>query len=163
MSNQTSDAELRSTHTPPVLRGTSHALRRPRAARAAYLTTTSIVLMESLAGGILDLTRQAPFYPAMLSLGYPPYFADILGTAKLLAVAALLAPGLPRIKEWAYAGILINMLGAAASHLAMHDGVGNVVPPTAFAVITLVSWELHGSVGPFTAALRHLRRPPAKQ
>ncbi len=125
-----------------------------RTVRVAYLTSTTIVLAESLAGGMLDLARQAPFYPAMRQLGYPAYFADILGTAKLLAVLALLAPGLPRLKEWAYAGILINMIGAAASHLAVRDGLGNIVPPLAFALIALVSWELHRVVGPFLVAWR---------
>jgi hypothetical protein len=31
---------------------------------------------------------------------------------------ALLAPRLPRLKEWAYAGAVFNYTGAAASHLA---------------------------------------------
>ena len=95
------------------------------------------MIAESVAGGVLDLARQAPFYPAMIQLGYPPYFADILGAAKLVAVAVLLAPGLPRLKEWAYAGILINMTGDAAA---------NIVPPLAFALIALLSWALRPPV-----------------
>jgi hypothetical protein len=30
----------------------------------------------------------------MIDLGYPPYFATILGTAKILAAATLLTPGI---------------------------------------------------------------------
>lgn len=115
---------------------------RGRLARITYRVTTVIILAESLAGGVLDLARQAPYFPVMLHLGYPPYFADILGMAKLLAVTTLLIPGLPRLKEWAYAGIMINMIGAIASHLAARDNPSNVIAPAAFAAITLVSWQL---------------------
>jgi hypothetical protein len=78
----------------------------------------------------------------MIGLGYPPYFATILGTAKLLAAAALLTPGVPRLKEWAYAGILINMTGACASHLAAGDPLTTIIAPGTFAVTALTSWRL---------------------
>ena len=78
----------------------------------------------------------------MIDLGYPPYFATILGTAKLLAAAALLTPGSPRLKEWAYAGILINMVGACASHLAAGNPPVSTIAPATFAVTALASWRL---------------------
>jgi uncharacterized membrane protein YphA (DoxX/SURF4 family) len=107
-----------------------------------YWVATAVMIAESISGGILDLARQAPFYPAMIHLGYPPYVTDILGTAKLLAAAALLAPGLPRLKEWAYAGIMINMIGALVSQIIMGDGISDIAPPAVFAVIALFSWLL---------------------
>lgn len=110
--------------------------------RIVYRATTVVIVGESVAGGLLDLFRQPPFYAVMRDLGYPPYFATILGTAKLLAAAALLTPGFPRLKQWAYAGILINMVGAGASHLASGDPVTAVIAPGAFAVLALTSWHL---------------------
>ncbi len=83
-----------------------------------------------------------PFYPIMVDLGYPSYLATILGTAKILAAVVLLAPGLPRLKEWAYAGILINMIGAAASHVAMHQSITNLIAPAMFAGLAILSWAL---------------------
>jgi hypothetical protein len=83
----------------------------------------------------------APFYPMMIDLGYPSYLATILGTAKLAAAVVLLAPRLPRLKEWAYAGVLINMIGAAASNAAAHQ-FGGMIAPTAFAVLALTSWAV---------------------
>jgi hypothetical protein len=62
--------------------------------------------------------------------------------AKVLAGLAVAAPRLPRLKEWAYAGILINMLGAAASYLATGGGAGNYIPPLSFAALALTSWAL---------------------
>jgi uncharacterized membrane protein YphA (DoxX/SURF4 family) len=107
-----------------------------------YRAATLLIIGESVAGGLLDLFRQPPFYPVMIDLGYPPYFATILGTAKLLAAAALLTPGVPRLKEWAYAGILINMIGACASHLAAGNPLTTIIAPATFAVTALTSWRL---------------------
>jgi len=89
----------------------------------------------------MDLLRLPPFYPMMIDLGYPSYLATILGTAKLIAAVIVLAPGLPRLKEWAYAGVLINMIGAAASNAAAHRYSGTIAP-AAFAVLALASWAI---------------------
>jgi DoxX-like family len=76
----------------------------------------------------------------MIDLGYPSYLAGILGTAKLIAAVVIAAPRLPRLKEWAYAGVLINMIGAAASQVAAHQALTNVLPPAMFAALALLSW-----------------------
>ena len=111
----------------------------------AYWVVTTIVVSECVVGGAMDLFHMSPFYPMMIDLGYPDYLATILGTAKLLAAVVLLAPRLPRLKEWAYAGVMINMVGAAASHIAMHRSLSNLVAPAMFAVLTLLSWALRPS------------------
>jgi hypothetical protein len=77
----------------------------------------------------------------MQSLGYPLYVLTILGTWKLLAVAALLAPRLPRLKEWAYAGIFFDLTGAAASHAFSGDAAG-VTAPIVLLLIAAASWAL---------------------
>lgn len=48
-------------------------------------------------------------------LGYPKYIIPFLGVAKLLGVIAILIPGFPRIKEWAYAGLFFDLVGATYS------------------------------------------------
>jgi uncharacterized membrane protein YphA (DoxX/SURF4 family) len=60
-------------------------------------------------------------------LGYPPYLLVFLGTAKILGVAAVLLPGLQRLKEWAFAGLTFDVTGALYSHLSVGD------PPRAWA------------------------------
>ena len=52
-------------------------------------------------------------------LGYPAYIIPLLGVAKLLGIAAILIPGYPRIKEWAYAGLAYDLLGATYSIIAI--------------------------------------------
>ncbi|MBX2963139.1 MAG: DoxX family protein [Cyclobacteriaceae bacterium] len=48
-------------------------------------------------------------------LGYPLYMLPFIGVAKLLGIIALLVPGFPRIKEWAYAGLFFDLTGASYS------------------------------------------------
>jgi uncharacterized membrane protein YphA (DoxX/SURF4 family) len=45
-------------------------------------------------------------------LGFPEYFIPFLGYAKILGSIAILIPGFPRIKEWAYAGLFFDLAGA---------------------------------------------------
>lgn len=52
-------------------------------------------------------------------LGYPLYMLPFIGIAKLLGIIALLMPGFPRIKEWAYAGMFFDLTGAVYSGLAV--------------------------------------------
>jgi len=55
------------------------------------------------------------------NLGYPKYIIPFLGAAKLLGIIAILIPGYPNIKEWAYAGLFFDLTGATYSVIA-HDG-----------------------------------------
>lgn len=52
-------------------------------------------------------------------LGYPNYFLPFIGVAKVLGAIAILIPGFPRIKEWAYAGLVFDLLGATYSVIAI--------------------------------------------
>lgn len=54
----------------------------------------------------------------MAHLGYPRYFIPFIGVAKLLGIIAILIPGYPRIKEWAYAGLFFDLVGATYSVVA---------------------------------------------
>jgi hypothetical protein len=59
---------------------------------------------------------------AFTHLGFPTYFRVELSWAKLLGVVLLLAPVPARLKEWAYAGIAINLASALIAHLSVGDG-----------------------------------------
>jgi len=48
-------------------------------------------------------------------LGYPLYFIPFIGVAKILGSIAILIPGFPRIKEWAYAGLFFDLIAATHS------------------------------------------------
>ncbi|HEY6270524.1 MAG TPA: DoxX family protein [Terriglobales bacterium] len=114
-----------------------------------YWVTTAIIEFELLVGGITDLIRGRavlvagePVVDIVAQLGYPAYLLTIIGTWKLLAGVALVVPGFPRLKEWAYAGIFFEMTGAAASWIATGDKTGQFIAPLFFAVIAMGSWAL---------------------
>ncbi len=52
-------------------------------------------------------------------LGYPEYFIRFIGIAKLLGAIAILIPGYSRLKEWAYAGLFFDLIGATYSSIAI--------------------------------------------
>jgi len=72
---------------------------------AGYWTTAILITLAFLSGGVVYLYRADFAGTGVAELGYPAYFVTILGTWKLLGGLAILAPRLPRLKEWAYAGI----------------------------------------------------------
>lgn len=83
-------------------------------------------------------------------LGYPLYIIPFLGVAKLLGVIAILVPGFPRIREWAYAGFVFDLLGATYSSIASGDPVSGWAPMIiGFIIIggSYISWHrlLNGS------------------
>jgi len=83
------------------------------------------------------LSREEKMMSGFASLGYPSYFPVILGVAKILGVLALLVPGLPRMKEWAYAGFTFTFLGAIWSHLAMDQYSAALMPAASLVVLAI--------------------------
>src|SRR5688500_16761138 len=83
-----------------------------------YWGVTSVIALQCIVGGMMGALRLEPFLGVIRHLGYPDYFMTILGVSYVLAGLALFAPGVPRLKEWAYAGLVFNYTGAAVSHLA---------------------------------------------
>ncbi len=77
-------------------------------------------------------------------LGYPAYLLTILGVWKLLGVIALLVPGFPRLKEWAYAGFFFDLTGAAISGIASGTGA-TILLPIILTLVLLASWALRPS------------------
>jgi hypothetical protein len=111
----------------------------------AYWLATLALATECVVGGLMGGLRLQPFLGIIGHLGYPPYFMSILGTWYVLAGLALLAPRLPRLKEWAYAGLIFNYTGAAVSHLMVGDGAPALIGPIFFAGLTAISWALRPS------------------
>jgi uncharacterized membrane protein YphA (DoxX/SURF4 family) len=109
---------------------------------AAYWIATVLVAAELLVGGVWDLLRIDLVRGVVNHLGYPTYLLVIMGVWKLPGAVALLVPGLPRIKEWAYAGAVITYASAVASHVTVGDGIGRVVAPIVLLALTFVSWAL---------------------
>ena len=108
--------------------------------RVIYITSTAILVLETLAGAFMDLAHFPLVVQDVRSIGYPTYVLYIVGVWKILAVGALLWRRLPRLREWAYAGVFFEMSGAVASHVLVGDPMGKFAAPLAFTLLTLVSW-----------------------
>jgi hypothetical protein len=113
-----------------------------RLSSGTYWTTTSVLAAECIGGGVLGALQLPPFRDTATHLGYPAYFMSILGAWYISAGLILLAPQLPRLKEWAYLGLVVNYTGAAASHIWTRDGVKTLVGPAVFLLLTAGSWAL---------------------
>src|SRR5215471_2938589 len=114
-----------------------------------YWTATSLIGLETLAGGVTDLAHgrtslvSGPFVLDIIThLGYPPYLLTILGFWKVLGGIVLFVPGLPRIKEWVYAGIFFELTGAAASWALHGDNASELIAPLVLTAIAMLSWAL---------------------
>jgi hypothetical protein len=110
--------------------------------KAAYWASTGFAALALGATGAADLLRVPAIMESLAHLGYPTYFATILGTWELLGAAAIVAPDLPRVKEWAYAGTFFTLTGAALSHAASGDPLVRVLVPLVVLGAVVMSWAL---------------------
>lgn len=117
-------------------------MRSDRIKTIAYWTTTILGPASFAIGGSLHLAHQPEVLVTLAHLGYPAYFATILGAWKLLGAITVVVPGLPRLKEWAYAGFFFNLVSAAATRAFVGDGIANVIAPLGFLALVMASWAL---------------------
>ena len=109
----------------------------------AYWVTTALVVFELALGGVWDVLRVSQVRGLIERLGYPLYFLVILGIWKLLGAVALVIPRFPRLKEWAYAGVIFDLTGAVASLSASGlIDAGTTAYPIAMMGVTVASWAL---------------------
>jgi hypothetical protein len=108
----------------------------------AFWITTILGPTSFVIGGVLALRQSDEVIAGTTHLGYPLYFALILGTWKLLGAIAITAPGLPRVKEWAYAGFFFDLTAAALSHAAVGDGTTDIISPLVFLALVAASYLL---------------------
>ena len=113
-----------------------------------YWVTTILIALETLAGGVTDLMRgranllSGPrVVDVVTSLGYPVYLLAILGIWKIPGAIVLVVPGFLRLKEWAYAGIVFELSGAAASQ-AVRGRPSDIIAPLVLLGLALSSWAL---------------------
>ncbi|BDI28940.1 hypothetical protein CCAX7_009910 [Capsulimonas corticalis] len=107
-----------------------------------YWCATIILAFVLLSGGAAEIAHRPETVAGMTHLGYPLYFTVILGVWKLLGGAVILAPRLPRLKEWAYAGAVFDLTGASVSHAVCGDNAAHLAVPLFFTACALVSWAL---------------------
>ncbi|MBL0341337.1 MAG: DoxX family protein [Bacteroidetes bacterium] len=83
-----------------------------------YWIVTGLFSVFMLFTAIPNIMKTKESMEFMASLGYPDYFVMFIGVAKFVGIIAILIPGYPRIKEWAYAGLFFDLFGALYSIIA---------------------------------------------
>jgi hypothetical protein len=84
-----------------------------------YWTSTGLFALFMGMTGIQNLlVTQGSIDLITTDLGYPLYIIPFLGIAKVLGVIGILVPVPPRLKEWAYAGLFFDLVGAMYSGIA---------------------------------------------
>jgi len=88
-----------------------------------YWITTALLVFELGLGGVWDVLRVPQVRGVIDRLGYPAYFLVILGVWKLLGAVAMVIPRFPRLKEWAYAGVVLNLTGRSCRTSCRESGM----------------------------------------
>jgi uncharacterized membrane protein YphA (DoxX/SURF4 family) len=104
-----------------------------------YWIFTALFAAMMLMSAIPDIAMDPVAVQGMHDgLGYPTYFIPFIGVAKLLGSIAILIPGFHRIKEWAFAGLFFDLIGATFSIIAAGGTIaqyGFMILPLALGVL----------------------------
>lgn len=111
----------------------------------AYWASTVTLAFFIGSGGIAYVLQADFTISGFVVLGLPVYVMVLVGVWKVLGSIVILLPGLPRVKEWAYAGLVFDVTGAIVAHWAVSDFGAwgyHIVANLVFLVLTVVSWAL---------------------
>ena len=107
--------------------------------KIVYWTSTALVAL-ALLGSLSYLTGSEQVVSGFAHSGYPQHLRIVLGFAKPVAAIVLLAPGLPLLKEWAYAGSTFAWVMATIAAYSIGDGVQVWSMPLVLLVLLVVSY-----------------------
>jgi len=109
-----------------------------------YWTFTGLFAFMMLGSAIPDIFSVQIAVDGFNKMKMPFYLLPFLGTAKALGVLAILIPGYPRIKEWAYAGLMFDVLGATYCIYSSGERGGNLasmILPIALGLLSYVFYH----------------------
>jgi hypothetical protein len=112
-----------------------------------YWLTTGLLAALMIFDGFIYVRGGSQLVQGFVHLGYPQQLRIMLGIAKPLGAIALVMPGFPVLKEWAYAGFTFTWIAAFFAHYLAKDG------PIAFAPLLLLVF----------LAISYLTRPASRQ
>jgi uncharacterized membrane protein YphA (DoxX/SURF4 family) len=74
-------------------------------------------------------------------LGYPLYIIPFIGVTHILGGLGLLIPNRTRLTDWVYAGLTLDLILAAFSHIRSGDSL-NALDPIMVSVFVIASYVL---------------------
>jgi uncharacterized membrane protein YphA (DoxX/SURF4 family) len=104
-----------------------------------YWVVTSVFALMMIYSGVLYLTSPE-MEQAFTQMGFPSFLRVELGVAKIVGSIVLLAPVPARLREWAYAGVPINLVSALIAHISLGHPASVAVMPGVFFVALIISY-----------------------
>jgi len=111
--------------------------------RIFYWITTGLLALLMAFSSISSLVNSSQAVEFFKSINMPAYLISFLSVAKLLGVLGILIPGYPRIKEWAYAGLIFDLIGALWCNYSSSKSTANWFPMIIFIGIAFASYFLY--------------------
>lgn len=105
-----------------------------------YWILTGLFLFVMVGSAIPDVLVVDMAVQGFKEMQMPAYLLPFVGVAKILGAIAILIPGYPRVKEWAYAGLIFDLVGAVYSVAASGKSVENWAPMFLFIALGFASY-----------------------
>lgn len=97
-------------------------------------------------GSVIALTGSPAQEKVLISLGYPTYLLLFLSIAKILALIVIFSPKFNQLKEWAYAGLTFDVIGAIYSIIMVDLSFRNILIPMSALLILLISHSIYHKI-----------------
>lgn len=110
--------------------------------KLTYWIITGLLSFFIVGGAIPDILQIQGAIDLFTELGYPQYLLLIVGWAKILGIIGILQTKWPFLREWAYAGLVIDLLGAFVSHSIVGDVWFLRMPSLVGLILTIASYVL---------------------
>ena len=108
-----------------------------------YWILTGLMVLGMGMGAVANALAGKESVDYITNLGFPAYIVPFLGYAKLAALIVILIPGYRRLKEWAYAGLIFDLIGATYSHVAAGFPASTWAPMFLFIAVVFGSYIFH--------------------
>lgn len=121
-----------------------------------YWITTGLFAFVMFGSALPDVVSAKDAVEGFGKIGLPASLVPFVGVAKVLGVVAILIPGYPRLKEWAYAGLTFDLIGATycmASAFHSITAVWFMLVPFALAFLSYIFY--HKKLGILAAGKGH--------
>lgn len=109
-----------------------------------YWVFTILFSLMMLGSAIPDIFSTQVAVDGFNKMNMPTYLLPFLGIAKTLGVITILIPGYPRLKEWAYAGLIFDLIGATYCIYSSGERGSNLlfmIVPIALGILSYVYYH----------------------
>lgn len=118
------------------------------------MKNTKLNIAYRLVLGVLTIGMLLSAVPSVLKLPYavehfctilklPEYLLAFTGFLKLAGISALYVPGFPKLKEWVFAGLSFDLVGAWYCNYIALDSFMAAMPILAYMLVLAALYLLH--------------------